>query len=224
MVKAVFADFYGTIVHEDGEVIKRISREIYDTGKAKSQAEIGSYWWSEFQTSFIAAYGDKFKTQRTLEYQSLNKTIQYFDSTADADALSNLMFEHWQQPPIFEEAKQFFNDCPVPIYIVSNIDRDDIMKAIEFHGLNPAGVFTSEDARSYKPRRELFELALKETVLLPEQVVHIGDSLNSDVMGATTAGIDAVWVNRGGRNVPDGVTAIANLLELFETNYFKESK
>lgn len=34
MIKAVFTDFYGTLVHEDGEVAKRISREIYDSGRA----------------------------------------------------------------------------------------------------------------------------------------------------------------------------------------------
>jgi len=46
------------------------------------------------------------------------------------------------------------------IYVVSNIDRDDVIKAIAYHGLKPAGVFTSEDARSYKPRAEIFEMAL----------------------------------------------------------------
>ena len=29
MIKAVFIDFYGTVVHEDGEVIKQVSQEIY---------------------------------------------------------------------------------------------------------------------------------------------------------------------------------------------------
>lgn len=31
MVKAVFVDFYGTIVHEDGAVIQKITQEIFDT-------------------------------------------------------------------------------------------------------------------------------------------------------------------------------------------------
>ena len=106
MIKAVFIDFYGTVVHEDGEVIKKISQEIFDTGEVKNKSEIGSYWWNEFQTAFIAAYGDRFETQRKLEYESLKKTIQYFNSSADAEKLSNLMFEHWVKPPIFEESKQ----------------------------------------------------------------------------------------------------------------------
>lgn len=219
MVKAVLIDFYGTIVHEDGEVIKKISQEIFDTGNVEDQSEIGSYWWNEFQTGFLSAYGDNFEKQRVLEYQSLAKTIRHFESTADALQLSNMMFEHWIKPPIFEEAKQFFETCPVPIYIVSNIDRDDILKAIEFHHLKPTGVFTSEDAKAYKPRKELFELALNSTGLSAEQVVHIGDSLSSDVKGASSLEINAIWINRSGRDVPDGVISVGNLLEVYDTRF-----
>lgn len=220
MTKAVFIDFYGTIVHEDGEVIWKVRQQIFDTGETQEISEISTYWWNEFQTSFMSAYGSNFQTQRELEYQSLSKTIQHFHSSADARQLSDLMFEHWVKPPVFEESERFFALCPVPVYIVSNIDRDDILKAISYHGLTPAGVFTSEDARSYKPRKELFELALKSTGFRAEQVVHIGDSLSSDVNGASAVGINAIWINRSGREVPVGVCAVNNLLEVFDTEFF----
>lgn len=213
MVKAVFADFYGTIVFEDGENVSKISDMIYKTGNAQSVSEVGSYWWNSFQSLFENSYGENFRTQRELETQSLIDTIQHFGSSEDGVKLSNEMFEYWVKPPIFEESKQFFDICPVPIYIVSNIDRDDVLQAIEYHGLKPAGVFTSEDARSYKPRKELFEYALEKTGLSPDEVVHIGDSLSSDVKGASSVGIRAIWVNRSNREVPEGVTAVKNLLE-----------
>lgn len=221
MVKAIFIDFYGTVVHEDGEVIKQISQKIFDTGKANDKSEIGLYWWNEFQRAFTSAYGENFKKQRQLEYPSLKKTIQYFNSSADAETLSNLMFEHWVKPPVFEEAKQFFEISPVPIYIVSNIDRDDILQAIRFHGLKPNGVFTSEDAKSYKPRKELFELALSSTGLSVHEAVHIGDSLSSDVRGASSVGISAIWINRSGRKIPEGVIAVENLLKVYNTDFFQ---
>ena len=221
MVSAVFIDFYGTIVHEDGAVIKKISQEIFDTGNVEDKSEIGSYWWNDFQSAFISAYGANFVTQRELEYQSLRKTIQYFNSSADANSLSNLMFEHWVKPPIFEESKQFFERCPVPVYIVSNIDRADILQAIEVHGLKPAEVFTSEDAKSYKPRKELFEFALENTGLSEKEVVHIGDSLSSDIKGASSVGINAIWINRSGKEIPEGVNAVENLLQIYDMDYFK---
>lgn len=130
MIKAVFIDFYGTVVHEDGEIIKQILQIIFDTGNVHKISDIGSYWWNEFQTSFLNAYGNNFVTQRELELRSLQKTIQHFKSTANAEKLSSIMFKHWINPPIFSKAKEFFEKCTVPIYIVSNIDNCDIRKAI----------------------------------------------------------------------------------------------
>lgn len=213
MIKAIFVDFYGTLVHEDGAVIERVSQEIYDTGIVEDKSQIGAYWWKEFQTAFLNSFGENFQTQRKLEYDSVKKTIEYFNSSADAEKLSNMMFEHWIAPPIFEETKAFFESAALPIYVVSNIDRKDVLKAIDFHDLKPAGVFTSEDAKSYKPRKELFEMALAVTGLSCGEVVHIGDSLNSDMKGAAAAGIEGIWVNRSAKKAPDGIKSVDNLLK-----------
>ncbi|MDE5598545.1 MAG: HAD family hydrolase [Lachnospiraceae bacterium] len=221
MIKATFLDFYGTVVHEDGEVIKQITDIIMETGSVDDRSKIGIFWWNEFQTMFMNAYGGTFETQRALEYKSLEKTLGEFKSNANPTELSEMMFAHWIKPPIFDESKEFFEKCPVPIYIVSNIDTADIVSALEYHKLKPAGVFTSEDAKSYKPRKELFQLALQETGLKSNEVVHIGDSLSSDVKGAGALGINTIWVNRSNREVPASVTAIGNLLEAFNTDYFK---
>lgn len=221
MLKAIFTDFYGTIVYEDGEVIEKISQEIFDTGVVEEKSQIGAYWWQEFQSAFLAAHGNTFRTQRELEYQSLAKTITHFQSTADAVALSDMMFAYWRKPPIFPEAKEFLESAPVLVYIVSNIDREDILAAVEFHGLRPAGIFTSEDAKAYKPRSELFEYALKATGLCPDQVIHIGDSLSSDIKGAAALGIPAIWVNRSHRKIPQGVVSVDDLMEVYLTEYFK---
>lgn len=220
MVKALFADFCGTIVYEDGPTINIITERIYNTGKSIDIAEIGRYWWNDFQALFLNSYGDNFCLQRELEHRSLVNTIKHFSSSEDADELSNIMFDYWAKPPIFEESKKFFKRCPVPIYLVSNIDNCDIKSAISLHGLKPAGVFTSENARSYKPRKEIFELALKTTGLKPDEVVHIGDSVTSDVNGATTAGIPAIWLNRFGKANLHNLFEVRDLLKVLETEFF----
>ena len=215
-IKALFADFYGTIVHEDGEVIKKITDIIQKTGVVKDKSEVDSYWWKDFQTMFQNSYGDTCETQRALEEKSLEHTLAKFQSTANAKELSNLMFEHWIKPPIFEDSKEFFEKSPLPVYVESNIDTADILEAMDFHGLKAAGVFTSEDAKSYKPRKELFELALKKSGLNADEVIHIGDSLSSDVKGANSLGIRALWLNRFGKEIPEGVESITSLLGAFE--------
>lgn len=213
MIKAFFLDFYGTVVHEDGEIIKKITDIIYNTGIVENKSEIGSFWWNDFQKMFTNSYGYNFETQRVLEQKSLEHTLAKFSSSANAEELSNYMFEHWVKPPIFDDSKAFFENSPIPIYIVSNIDTADIMAAIKYHALTPAGVFTSEDARAYKPRKELFELALKETGLTSDEVIHIGDSISSDVNGAEALNIKALWLNRFGQDVPNKDDSINNLLQ-----------
>jgi 2-haloacid dehalogenase/putative hydrolase of the HAD superfamily len=221
LVKGIFLDFYGTVVYEDDEIIKEITQQILNTGGANSTSEIGAYWWKEFQTACINAYGDTFKTQRELELISLQKTIEKFESTASVEVLSEKMFKHWIQPEVFPESKGFFEKAKIPIYIVSNIDREDVMAAIGYHGLTPDGVFTSEDARSYKPRRELFELALSKTGLLPEEVIHIGDSISSDVKGASGLGIKAIWINRGNKKNQEGIETVSNLIQVYDLEKFR---
>lgn len=216
MVKAFFLDFYGTIVHEDGDVINKITQIILETGKAENTSEIDVFWWKEFQNMFINSYGKGFETQRVLEERALKNTINQFHSSANAHELSKHIFEHWTKPPIFEDSKPFFEKSPIPIYIVSNIDTGDVMKAIEYHNIMPKGVFTSEDAKAYKPRKELFELALNSVGLKADEVIHIGDSVSSDVSGAKGVNIRALWLNRFGKVVPDGVESIVSLLDALE--------
>lgn len=220
MIKALFFDFYGTIVHEDGVVIDEITTIISNTGNGADKSAIGSYWWKIFQELYMNSFGRSFKTQKELEIKSLEMTLKKFESNANANELSQKMFEHWRKPPIFKDAANFLKSCDIPYYIVSNIDTDDIIAAIHYYGLTPLKIFTSEDAKSYKPRTELFEMALKETNLNPQEIVHIGDSLSSDIKGAANLGINTIWINRNRKETPDGIVAVASFADILKTSFF----
>lgn len=220
MIKALFFDFYGTIVHEDGAVIDEITTIISNTGNCTDKSTIGGYWWNVFQELYMNSFGNSFKSQKELEIESLEMTLKKFESNASANELSQKMFEHWRKPPIFEDAANFLGSCDIPYYIVSNIDTDDIITAINYHGLTPVKVFTSEDAKSYKPRTELFEMVLKETNLSPQEIVHIGDSLSSDIKGAANLGINTIWINRNNKEIPDGVVSAVSFADILNTPFF----
>lgn len=217
MIKAIFLDFYGTVVHEDKEIIKLICDKILKTGKAKNTAEVGAYWWKNFQNLYTNSKGACFQNQRTLECLSLKDTINHFDSSENEETLSKMMFDFWKAPTIFDDSKEFFSRCPLPIYIVSNIDTDDILQAISFHKLNPADIITSEMAMSYKPQREIFDFALSKTGFDASEVIHVGDSVKSDIEGASSVGIKAVWINRFQKSIPAEVkTAITTLPQMVD--------
>lgn len=220
MIKALFFDFYGTIVHEDGVVIDEITTIISNTGNGADKSAIGSYWWKIFQELYMNSFGGNFRTQKELEIKSLEMTLKKFESDASISELSQKMFGHWRKPPIFEDAAIFLESCNIPYYIVSNIDTGDVMAAINYHSLSPVKVFTSEDAKSYKPRTELFEMALHETGLNPQEVVHVGDSLSSDIKGASDLGINTIWINRSRKETPDGVVAAASFADILNTSFF----
>lgn len=62
----------------------------------------------------------------------------------------------------------------------------------------------------------MFEYALKSTGISATEVIHIGDSLSSDINGAGACGIQSVWINRSGREVPHGVRSAGSLRGVFK--------
>ena len=69
-----------------------------------------------------------------------------------------------------------------------------------------------------KPHPEIFQWALEQAKVQPEEAIHVGDHLDADVAGAQGVGIQAVLIDRRERftaaDVPDGVPLIRTLTEL----------
>lgn len=222
-IKAFLLDFYGTVVNEDDEAVEFIANEIYQTSVSNEDlTEVCQYWWNEFAAMFSHSYGEGFQLQREIMIESIKKTVEYFNSTANPRELAKHMFKLWQRPTLFEDAKPFIDICPVPICLVSNADKKDIECAINYHELNFSMVITSEDAHCYKPRTDIFKLALEQFNLKPNEVIHIGDSISSDVVGAFKAGIDVVWLNRKEKPISsllDKSMVVNSLLDVYRLPY-----
>lgn len=217
VIKALFLDFYGTIVHEDDDIISAICDEIKGSAKRDCTIEgIGHYWGNAFAARFRSSCGESFRTQRELALQSLEQTIDFFESSCIAEECIRKQFDYWKKPGIYADSKPFLDRLPIPAYILSNIDTHDVLDAIKAHRLRADGVLTSEDVRSYKPRPELFRQALEQYGLGSHEVVHVGDSLTSDIMGAQRVGIRAIWINRRRRKPPESIKPDRVIADLFE--------
>ena len=53
--------------------------------------------------------------------------------------------------------------------------------------------------RCYKPEEAIFRRALDELNISADRVLHVGDSLHSDIAGASAMGISAAWICRNDR-------------------------
>lgn len=78
-------------------------------------------------------------------------------------------------------------------------------------------VVTSESSNSLKPKPEIFDYALRQTQASVDESIMIGDSMEVDIAGARSAGMDQVHVNFA--NKPQDLKptyTIINLIELKE--------
>ena len=85
--------------------------------------------------------------------------------------------------------------------IVSNWDTP-LHAMIEELGLDPyfAAIVASHDqrVRSAKPDAAIFEYALNAVGVSADEAVHVGDSFEADIVGAHSAGIRAILLDREG--------------------------
>ncbi|WP_127499500.1 HAD family hydrolase [Paenibacillus glycanilyticus] len=204
--KAIFLDFYGTLVHEDDDILPPIYDQIRASMETSSEpGEIGQYWWKTLSGLFDASFDDRFKPQRELGLLSLAETLAHFGSDCSAEQLIRGQFDHWMKPELYEDTLPFLSTFRhLPIYILSNIDTADIAAAAMVHGIKVTDIITSEDVRAYKPRPELFLEGMKRCGLKPSEIVHIVDSYSSDVIGAGRLGIRTIWLNRLHKRQPHG--------------------
>lgn len=76
----------------------------------------------------------------------------------------------------------------------------------------------SEEVGVPKPHRKIFDHALSLMGHPPrDQVLMVGDTLESDILGGINAGLDTCWLNRANKLAPETITPhyqVASLMEL----------
>ena len=196
----IFLDMYGTITTGDREAVEAVCVDVVrDTGAAISPHELAITWGNQFFGSLDLCNGDDFITLFEIERRTLTDTMKSLGHDVNPDPYCLKLQHYWRNPPLQPEAARFFGELKIPVCIVSNADHEDVVQVVEKNGLAVDHIVTSESARSYKPDRRIFESALELTGWRRDRVIHVGDSLHSDVGGAITMGIRNVWINRTGR-------------------------
>lgn len=110
------------------------------------------------------------------------------------------------------------NSAPPPrIAVISDFGSAlaDVMQAV---GLGPYidVLLISAVEGLAKPAREFFELACARTGIAPANAVMVGDSYRADVVGARSAGLDAVLLDRNGTAGETDVPVARTLTEAIE--------
>jgi len=111
----------------------------------------------------------------------------------------------WQAVPGALELVAALTARRLPCVIVTNNSVAEQRRKIERVGLARHGLplVTSEEVGVSKPAGRIFEVALEQARVRPEHAVMLGDAWHTDIAGAQSAGIAAVWFNRFGVTSPD---------------------
>jgi len=198
---ALFIDFYGTVTGGDRRAVEDASRcVVEDFDLAMTADEFAVAWGRIFFAAADNPNHGRFRTLFEIECESLVDTLETL-GVRGTDPLPYVrrLKDYWADPVLQPDAAEALASLQVPVCCVSNADTEDILAAIERHGLRFERVITSEDTRCYKPAPAIFEHALTAMGRSPARVVHAGDSLHADVNGAARLGIATVWVCRDGR-------------------------
>lgn len=133
----------------------------------------------------------------TLRRKTLQRAVAAAgEPAARADEAFEVFFAARQQVDFYPEAIEALGRLAAryPLWSLSNgnADLQRVGIAAYFQGaLNATGLGAA------KPERRVFEAACRHIGLAPAQVLHVGDDLHMDALGARAAGLGAVWLRRG---------------------------
>lgn len=200
---AISFDCYGTLIDWESGILPVLRTvlanhghslpdadilELY--GEFEAEAESGAYQtYRDVLRAVLRAFADRFQFQATpREIDSLHESVPDWPPFPDTVRALHELQKRYR------------------LVVISNID-DDLFAATRKHlGVEIADVITAEQARSYKPSLNNFQMALRTLALSPDRLLHAGQSIYHDVVPAQSLGIATVWVNR--KSARPGVGAV----------------
>ena len=214
MIKAYFLDYTGTMVKEDEPYTRQLLEYFVNHSNIKDPKEVLKVVWEMVKDLEAKSYGDSFikndeKVDRILDY-----CVKEYGLNGDLDHMHEIWRKVWVHAPLFEDVKPFFERSKLPIYVLSNDDLSYLEESMKIKGLNPAGIISAEMAHACKPNRAIFEKAMEVVGVKPDEVMHIGDSVTSDIEPAKLLGIMPVYISRAKEVKLEGVRVIRSLDEL----------
>ena len=228
MVQAVFFDFYQTLCfhrHSLSENLERIA-ERYGV----------NINWERFETAMESLFAGTSAPAPTTDYSLLEllmtvitRECEFIREVGIEQHVEQIGWELLQSGHYFFAANsatlyddviptlQHFRDEGFKLAIVSNWDTplDPLTERLGIAEYFDA-IVASHDARvrSEKPDPHIFNYALAAVNVSAEEVVHVGDTYQADIVGAEGVGIRPILLDRDGTQAGRWDETIQSLAEL----------
>jgi 2-haloacid dehalogenase len=208
---AISFDCYGTLIDWESGILPVLRRvlgnhdeseslsdaailELY--GEFEAEAESGPYKsYREVLQSVVRAFADRLDFESTsAEIRSLHESVHTWPPFPDTVAALRELQKRYK------------------LVVISNIDDDLLAETRKHLDVEFDAVITAEQARSYKPSINNFQLALRTLALSPDHLLHAAQSVYHDVVPARSLGISTVRVNR--KSARPGIGAVRSAVAL----------
>ncbi len=164
------------------------------------EADTGAFL-SEFEKIRFEEVLGEYRPYREVLHRSLERAMDQFGldyTDEDGDALVSAVPTFGPFPDVPPALERIRPHCK--LVIISNTEDDLIAANVEKIGVPFHCVITAEQARAYKPTPAAFHYVLETLGTDKENILHVAQGFNYDIMPAHDLDWKRVWINR--RNQP----------------------
>lgn len=211
MKKAVIFDFWGTLIEQGTysplKQTYRIMRPRMSFGEFVEKFERACFTkeFPDQKTMFAEAF-------KTFGMQPKNFLIEKLVGVWNKNKLLAKPF------PETKEALKKLKEKSVKLAIISNTPKFSV-EDFDKYGINEFfdAIVWSWEHGFLKTDKELFKVVLDELGVKPEEAVMVGDSLQTDIVGAENAGVTPVLIDRRGtREYKNKITSLKEVEKFLE--------
>lgn len=227
MIRAVFFDFYGTLAEWQpaaGDIQRKSAAaegvELDSAAIERAYPVANALLDRENALQRLASRTPEQRESFLTKFEhTLLKTAGYDVPLETARAIWLRVRSASKDLILFPDARSTLEELRTMGYslaVISNMGADlpSYLERMGIAGLVTAAV-SSEEVGVAKPHPAMFEAALRKVGVEASAAIHVGDGYESDVLGAASAGLQALYLQRDAGSTPPGdYPIVRNLSEV----------
>jgi len=190
-------DCYGTLIDWEGGIVSGMRPVLATHGaEATDQEILELHAQTEHKLQSASRPGRYVKYRDVLgeEVREAGRRWGFEPTPSEVRALADSL-RHWEPFPDTVEALRALKER-YKLAVISNVD-DGLFALTACHlEVEFDWVITAEQAGTYKPSLNNFEVAIERMGVGPDKLLHAAESLFHDIAPAKELGLSTVWVHR----------------------------
>lgn len=213
MIKAIFLDYTGTILQQRGPDLDEIISHVTNESTIHTREEVIDWWHKAIRRLKSQCYGDAYRPYDRL-LPDLSELAKMEIRFKKGEKVEDLVKNYWMYAPVYDDVREFFDLCPLPVYVLCEVGRDYAAVCLRRNDLHVNGIISSDEMKAYAPHSEFYAQGLKNAECAADETIYVSEDYDDCVTGANQAGMNGVLLDR--RSVHRDVQGkrIRSLIEL----------